>query len=178
MLINSFSDLFEHTRAIDFQTTFILSGLHPEFIAFRDIDSKQAKSICGIKHNPIFDTYISEMLILEKQSNPDFYKALGLSTEETFYKDVVGGLSNFRQIINRCFSDLDNQVAKKLESEHYLVYSNKTNQDIIKYLGMHKTEVEKYKKNLLSFDELKEKLLWLNYKIVKTRNLLSFGIKN
>lgn len=177
-LINSFKDLFNDTRAIDFQTTFALSGLHPEFLVFKDINEAQINSFCATNQNPILDAYISAMLILKRQTNTKFYKALNLSTENDLYKSFVSGVNNFTILTNKCFTKLNKQVIENLQQERYLDYSAKTENNIIKYLSMQKTAVKEYQNRLISFDSLKEKLFELNYKIAKARNLLYLGVKN
>ena len=84
-LVNNFVDLFDNTRAIDFQTSFVLSGIHPEFVPYSYLNSEQINKFLLLKENRIMQTYITAMYILSKQMNPDFYLALGLPSSNKFY---------------------------------------------------------------------------------------------
>ncbi len=62
-LINNFTDLFKNTRAIDFQTSFVLSGIHPEFIPYKYLNQKQIDKILSFKENKIMKTYITGIYV-------------------------------------------------------------------------------------------------------------------
>lgn len=178
VVIKSLHDLFDDTRAIDFQTTFALTGLHPEFVPFKDITDQQIDSFSHFAGNSILDTYLIAMIILDKQTNPEFYKALGLSEGNYFYTSVIAGIRNFDKLVNKYFVDLSANVTRQLNDSKYLNYSIKAEKDILGYLNQQKIVFDEWKASRISFDLLKTKLFELNYKIAAARNLLNLGVKN
>ena len=176
-LVNNFVDLFDNTRAIDFQTTFVLSGIHPEFVPYSYLNPKQVNKFSLLKDNRVMKTYITGMYVLSKQMNPDSYFALGLPASNEFYKNSVKGMGVFAQMANKYFANLCAEADKNLANENYLNYSNSVKKEIVQYLSMQKKIVDDYKKGTISFEILTTKLEELNYKIAKLRNLLFLGVK-
>ncbi len=177
-LTNNFTDLFNNTRAIDFQTSFVLSGIHPEFIPYKYLSQKQVDKILSFKENKIMKTYITGIYVLSKQMNPNFYKALDLPVSNTIYKQFNEGFSIFTQIIEKYFPELKQEIDTKLEQEKYLNYSKNTNKEIVKILSTETDLINKYKNGAISFKIMTNKLHKLNYEIARLRNLLSLAVKN
>ncbi len=177
-LTNNFVDVFNNTRAINFQTIFALSGIHPEFTPYAYLTFKQINDLLLFKDNRIIKTYLTGMCILSKQMNPDFYLALDLPKSSKFYKDYTKGIKIFAKIIKENLTNLCDKTEQNLINEKYLDYSDKTQQEIRQNLATAKVIINQYHNNQLSFKELNNKLLDINHKIAILRNLLSLKIKN
>lgn len=177
-LINNFTDLFKNTRAIDFQTSFVLSGIHPEFIPYKYLNQKQIDKILSFKENKIMKTYITGIYVLSKQMNPNFYKALDLPINNAVYKQFNEGFGVFTQIVEKYFPELKQDIDTKLKLEKYLNYSKNTNNEIVKILSSETDLINKYKNGVISFEKMTNKLRKLNYEIARLRNLLSLAVKN
>ena len=177
-LTNNFTDLFQNTRAIDFQTSFVLSGIHPEFIPYKYLSQKQVDKILSLRDNKIIKTYITGIYVLSKQMNQNFYKALDLPVSNTVYKQFNEGFSVFTQIIENYFPELRQEIDSKLKQENYLNYSKSASNEIIKILSTETDLINEYKEGVISFKQMTDKLHELNYEIAKLRNLLSLAVKN
>jgi hypothetical protein len=177
-LTNNFTDLFQNTRAIDFQTSFVLSGIHPEFIPYKYLSQKQVDKILSLRDNKIMKTYITGIYVLSKQMNPNFYKALDLPVSNTVYKQFNEGFSVFTQIIENYFPELRQEIDSKLKQENYLNYSESASNEMIRILSAETDLINEYKAGVISFKQMTDKLHELNYEIAKLRNLLSLEVKN
>jgi hypothetical protein len=177
-LVNKFQDLFEDTRAIDFQTTFALSGLHPEFVSFDQLTTKEEDFICRHKSNPILRTYITGLTALRAQINPDFYQALGLDVKQNFYKSVLSGVDSFDKVSKSCFKDLKDEIASELDEEQYLDYSQNSHKAIVDNLSKQHIAVGAYRAKEINFTDLQKSLYDLNKDTALRRNLLGVAVKN
>ncbi len=176
--INKFKDIFDDTRAIDFQTTFALSGLHLEFIPITKLSEKEETWLCENNHNQFVKTYISALLLLSQQIHPEFYKALGLDETAEIFQLVIKGYNKFQNIKDKCFASLNSEIIEKLKKETFLDNSKSATTAIARALSKANKYVQLYKSKKITLNDLRKKLLELNYIIAKERNLLNEDVKN
>ena len=177
-IVNKFNDIFDDTRAIDFQTTFVLSGLHLEFVPIAKLLSEEENWLCKNNDNQYVKTYMAALLLLSKQIHPEFYRALGLDEKAEIFQLVMAGYGKLNNIKNKCFTALNNEIIEQLKGENFLDYSESSNKEIARNLAKANDYVKLYKAKKLDFKTLRENLLKLNYNIAKERNLLNEAVKN
>ena len=175
---NNLIDLFTSIRAIDFQTAFVLCGIHPEFVPFSSMTEDNLQTLSKHAQNNILKTYLSALYILHKQFEPSFYQTLGLSEQNEFYKNSVSGAKVFKQYMLKNFKELTCSVDEALNQEEYLNYSSYHSGELLEILKKHKKTHESFLANKLSDIDMQTMIKETNKNFAASRNLLSKGLKN